>query len=96
MGVPANQSRPLTRGRSESIGLGTEATGEATVAAMEREESFQDKIIREHVKGLSFVDFGGLWGILNEKVSVASLAGARSTAMADMQPLGNWLWHRLP
>jgi hypothetical protein len=59
---------------------------------MEQKESFQDRIIREHVKGLSFVDFGGLWGTLNEKVSVASLAGAGSTAMADMQPLGNWLW----
>jgi hypothetical protein len=55
-------------------------------------EIFQDRIIREHVAGLSFVDVGGLWGTLNEKVTVATLAGARSAAMADMQPWTSDLW----
>jgi hypothetical protein len=55
-------------------------------------ESFQDRTIREYVAGLSFVDIGGLWGTLNEKVTVASLRGARSAAMADMQPHTSNLW----
>jgi hypothetical protein len=60
--------------------------------AMTQQASFQDSVIREHAAHLSFIDFGGLWGTLNEKVTVASLAGARSTAIADMQPRDNYLW----
>jgi hypothetical protein len=59
---------------------------------VDQTESFQDHTIREHVAGLSFVDIGGLWGTLNERVTVASLSGARSAAMADMQPLTSNLW----
>src|SRR5262245_37056446 len=61
-------------------------------AIMGRAESFQDRIIRQHVAGLSFVDVGGRWGTRNEKVSVANLAGARSVTMADMQPPTSPLW----
>jgi hypothetical protein len=59
---------------------------------MRQPEAFQDRVIREHVGGLSFIDVGGLWGTLNEKVSVARLAGARSVAMADAQPHGSSVW----
>lgn len=54
--------------------------------------SFQDTTIRQYVAGLSFIDVGGLWGTLNEKVTVASLGGARSAAVADMQPWTSNLW----
>ncbi|MFC7399559.1 hypothetical protein ACFQU1_20310 [Chelatococcus sp. GCM10030263] len=53
---------------------------------------FQNHIIREHVAGLSFVDIGGLWGTVNEKVTLALAAGARSATMADMQTPGNEWW----
>lgn len=42
--------------------------------------------------GRSFVDFGGLWGTKNEKVTAAMLAGAAQATMVDMQPAGNGLW----
>lgn len=40
----------------------------------------------------SFVDVGGLWGTVNEKVSVAHEAGYTSLMMADMQDEGNIWW----
>jgi len=42
--------------------------------------------------GASFVDVGGLWGTLNEKVSVAAKAGARECTMSDIAPQGHSLW----
>lgn len=48
--------------------------------------------IRSIAKDKSFVDIGGLWGTVNEQVTVASLAGARAVAMVDMQPLGGKWW----
>ena len=42
----------------------------------------------------SFLDIGGLWGTVNERVSVAAKAGAKFTAMADIQPLNHQLWDR--
>lgn len=55
-------------------------------------ETFQDRIILDNVKDLSFVDVGGLWGTVNEKVTVASRGGAKSLAMADIQREGNQYW----
>lgn len=61
---------------------------------MSQSESFQDRMIRQYCRGLSFIDVGGLWGTLNEKVSVASLAGAKLTAIADMQDFSSDLWQK--
>jgi len=44
------------------------------------------------VPGASFADVGGLWGTVNEKVSVAMRAGARECTMADITPQGHELW----
>jgi hypothetical protein len=44
------------------------------------------------VAGRSFVDIGGLWGTENERVTVASAAGARSVAMVDIQHEGTEWW----
>lgn len=52
----------------------------------------RDVYIQQVVRGKSFVDVGGLWGTVNEKVSVAQSAGARSLAMIDVTPLGHELW----
>lgn len=52
------------------------------------------KWIAELAEGRSFVDVGGLWGTVNETVSIASKAGARSTTMADIQAMGNEWWQK--
>lgn len=36
--------------------------------------------------GRSFADVGGLWGTVNEQISVAAAAGAASTTMIDIAP----------
>jgi hypothetical protein len=77
----SSAAEPLSSGQAENV------PGQA--------ESFQDRCIREHAGGLSFIDVGGLWGTLNEKVSAAALVGARSVAMADIQPLATDLWDEL-
>lgn len=53
-----------------------------------------DDVIRELVPGRSFADLGGLWGTVNEKVTVAALAGAARCAMLDHQPEGTDPWRR--
>jgi hypothetical protein len=52
----------------------------------------QDTIIQQYAKGRTFADVGGLWGVKNEKVSVASLGGAREATLIDVVPHDNALW----
>ncbi len=52
----------------------------------------RDDFVKRVVGGRSFVDIGGLWGTVNEKVSVASEHGATSLTMIDLTPLGDELW----
>jgi hypothetical protein len=54
--------------------------------------SFRDRVIAAHVRGCSFVDVGALWGTRNEKVSIATLAGASSAAIIDATPPGHAAW----
>ncbi|HEV3204579.1 MAG TPA: methyltransferase domain-containing protein [Gemmataceae bacterium] len=55
-------------------------------------EDPRDVMIQRLVKGRSFVDVGGLWGTVSEKVSVAYRAGAAKVAMLDITPPGDELW----
>ena len=52
----------------------------------------KDQWIARLVKGKSFIDIGGLWGTLNEKVTLAVQNGASSATMADIAPLDHQLW----
>jgi len=52
----------------------------------------RDDYIRRVVRGRSFADVGGLWGTVNEKVSVAAKGEARSVAMIDISVTGTELW----
>lgn len=54
----------------------------------------RDEFIRRVVNGRSFAEVGGLWGTVNEKVSVALRAGARSATMIDVTTAGTELWTR--
>jgi hypothetical protein len=51
-----------------------------------------DEIIGTHVKDASFADVGGLWGLVNEKITVAVKAGCRSATMIDITPMGHRFW----
>jgi hypothetical protein len=44
------------------------------------------------VRGRTFADVGGLWGTVNEKVSVAHTLGAADLTMIDMIPADGELW----
>lgn len=48
--------------------------------------------LETYIEGKSFIDVGGLWNTVNEKVTVAAKAGAVRTAMLDVMPAGNHLW----
>ena len=52
----------------------------------------RDTYIGQVVAGKSFADIGGLWGTVNEKVSVAHAHGARGLAMIDVSPTDSELW----
>ena len=52
----------------------------------------RDTYIRQVVAGKSFADIGGLWGTVNEKVSVAHTHGARALSMIDVSPPDSELW----
>jgi len=52
----------------------------------------KDHWIDTLVAGNSFMDVGGLWGTVNEKVTRALKAGARKATMADITPPGHQLW----
>lgn len=52
----------------------------------------RDSFIAQVVRGRTFADVGGLWGTVNEKVSVAHAAGARSLAMIDVSSHDGPLW----
>lgn len=54
----------------------------------------RDTFIEKVVSGNSFVEIGGLWGTVNEKVSVAHTFGADEITMIDMEPDGTELWDK--
>ena len=54
----------------------------------------RDQYISKVVGNKSFADIGGLWGTVNEKVSVANQYGASALTMIDVTPRGLDLWLR--
>jgi hypothetical protein len=52
----------------------------------------RDAFISQAVKDKSFADIGGLWGTVNEKVSVAHEHGASALTMIDVTPKEHDLW----
>ncbi len=52
----------------------------------------RDEFIGRVVKGKSFADLGGIWGTVNEKVSVAHQHGARALTMIDQIPFEQDDW----
>jgi Methyltransferase domain len=52
----------------------------------------RDQYIHRVASGRTFAEVGGLWGTLNERVSVAHAAGARQLTMIDLSPAGSHWW----
>lgn len=52
----------------------------------------RDTFIARVVRGKTFADVGGLWGVVNEKVSVAHRHGASALTMIDIAAPGGGLW----
>jgi len=52
----------------------------------------RDYFISRVVQGKSFLEVGGLWGIVSEKVSVAHRFGARSLTIIDVTSPDSSLW----
>ena len=50
------------------------------------------RLLGELVPGKTFVEVGGLWGTVNETVTVAIQAGARAATMIDMHPRESEWW----
>jgi len=55
-------------------------------------KDLRDVYIGKVVKEKSFAEVGGLWGTVNEKVSVAHTGGASDLAMIDVSPPESDLW----
>jgi hypothetical protein len=55
----------------------------------------RDTFIQRLAAERTFVDVGGLWGVVNEKVSVAARAGASSVTMIDVTPSNSPSWKAL-
>jgi hypothetical protein len=49
-------------------------------------EPISEQWIAASVQGKSFAEVGGLWGTVNERVTVAARCGAAETAMIDVIP----------
>ena len=52
----------------------------------------RDQYIHRVASGRTFAEVGGLWGTLNERVSVAHAAGARHLTMIDLSPADSHWW----
>ena len=50
--------------------------------------------VQDLVKDKTFADVGGLWNTINEKVTVASLAGARDVTMIDLMDYKSHWWDK--
>jgi hypothetical protein len=55
---------------------------------------YAEEWVRARVRGKTFADIGGLWGTVNEMVTVAMKAGATKADMIDISPSDSILWER--
>lgn len=67
-------------------------TGESSILLELEAHDIRDRYIARIVKGKTFAEVGGLWGIVSEKVSVASQYGATSLTMIDAMPISVHWW----
>lgn len=76
---------------SRSKNVVTQEAGERE-SHVEADTDNRNLFVARVVNGKSFADVGGLWGTVNEKVSVAHAHGAREVTMIDVTPSEGKLW----
>jgi ubiquinone/menaquinone biosynthesis C-methylase UbiE len=55
----------------------------------------RDDLIRRVAPGRQFVDIGGLWGVVREKVTIAAQAGASELNLMDISPKEDPQWAQM-
>ncbi|MEG4801755.1 tetratricopeptide repeat protein [Microcoleus sp. ARI1-B5] len=68
------------------------SAGDRTILLELETDDIRDRYIARVVKNQTFAEVGGLWGTVNEKVSVASKYGAVSLTMIDVTPASVQIW----
>ncbi|MGL5059131.1 MAG: tetratricopeptide repeat protein [Microcoleus sp.] len=76
----------------ENILAQNNATEAESVVSEITINDIRDRYIARVVKGKTFAEVGGLWGTVNEKISVASKYGATSLTAIDAAPISLHLW----
>ncbi|MCC3471958.1 MULTISPECIES: tetratricopeptide repeat protein [unclassified Microcoleus] len=69
-----------------------DSTGDRSILSELENDDIRDRYIARVVKNQTFAEVGGLWGKVNEKVSVASKYGAVSLTMIDVTPASAHIW----
>nr|WP_255513516.1 tetratricopeptide repeat protein [Tychonema sp. LEGE 07203] len=67
-------------------------SGDRSILLELETDDIRDRYIARVVKNRTFAEVGGLWGTVNEKVSVASKYGAVSLTMIDVTPASQEIW----
>lgn len=65
---------------------------EGRISNMQSHEDVRDLYLSRSVKGKTFAEIGGLWGTVQERVSVAQQLGATQLTMIDILPPLNPWW----
>ncbi|MEG3858190.1 tetratricopeptide repeat protein [Microcoleus sp. herbarium12] len=68
------------------------SSGDRSILLELEAEDIRDRYLARVVKNRTFAEVGGLWGTVNEKVSVASKYGAVSLTMIDVTPAAAEFW----
>ena len=68
------------------------SSGDRSILSELEVNDIRDRYIARVVKNHTFAEVGGLWGTVNEKVSVASKYGAVSLTMIDVTPASAQFW----
>lgn len=79
-------------GKLEELLNKIEQAGASSILLELKAADIRDRYIARSVKGKTFAEVGGLWGTVNEKVSVASQYGAAAVTMIDITPISEQLW----
>ena len=83
---------PVISGKLAEVVEKKHLLGDRTILSELETNDIRDRYIARVAKGKTFAEVGGLWGTINEKVSVASKYDAISLTMIDVTPESAQTW----
>jgi tetratricopeptide (TPR) repeat protein len=92
MALEVRPKDPEISSKLEQVLEKKQHTGKTSLLLELETDDIRDRYIARVVKNKTFAEVGGLWGSVNEKVSVASKYGATSLTMIDVTPASVHLW----